>query len=98
MSRTIWKYPVMHLMRARVNLAVEMPKGAEILTLQVDQKDGMPCIWAVVDPDAEKEYRTFLHVGTGQEVPWDTSGLAGLSYVGTWQMKDFVFHTFEVVS
>jgi len=36
-----------------------MPKGAEILTLQTDEKNNHPSIWALVDPDREKEERFF---------------------------------------
>ena len=32
---------------------IEMPVGAKILTVQT--QNGVPCIWAMVDPNAEKE-------------------------------------------
>lgn len=32
---------------------IEMPVGAKILTVQT--QNGVPCIWAMVDPNAEKK-------------------------------------------
>lgn len=84
--RTIWKFssPVTD------EFTVAMPKGAEILSVQVQA--GVPRMWALVDPDAEPARRTFRWFGTGHPVlP------AALKYVGTLQSPGghLVFHLFE---
>ena len=94
MSLTIWKYDLLgathppHGDRA----AISMPKGAVVLTVQV--QNGRPVIWAIADPRAPQEPREFVIVGTGHEMP------ESWRYVGTWQQPDswFVGHLFEVVS
>jgi hypothetical protein len=68
---------------------VEMPQGARVLTLQM--QDDEPTLWAVVEPEAPPELRQFVIVGTGHEVPAGTGG-----YVGSWQWPSLVFHLFEV--
>ena len=68
---------------------VAMPKGAQILCVQV-QKD-TPYIWALVDPDLPTETRRFSIYGTG----WDITSPPG-KYVGTFQLASgLVFHVFE---
>jgi len=84
---TIWKYEL-----KLENLEIiEMPKGAEILAVQVQ---GMsPCIWALVDPSAEKEKRSFEIFGTGFEIPDNVER----KFIGTFQLSPhrLVFHLFE---
>ena len=80
---TIWKYPL-----TLRGLTIDMPAGATILTVQL--QDETPTIWALVDPDRPCETRTFTIVGTGHRVP------DGLGYVGTFQQPPFVWHLFEV--
>ncbi len=69
---------------------VSMPKGAKLLTVQAQQD--IPCVWALVDPNAEKEDRKIYMWGTGH----DASGVKDMCYIGTFQMYggDLVFHTF----
>lgn len=71
---------------------IEVPVGAKILTIQ--EQNGEPQIWMLVDPDAPKCKRRFLSYGTGHEMPDDPG-----QYVGTFQLKDdgLVFHVFEVL-
>jgi hypothetical protein len=64
-TRRVFKYPIYIADR----LTVGMPKGAEILTVQV-QFDN-PQIWALVEPDNPMETRAFCIVGTGNPVPYD---------------------------
>lgn len=66
---------------------IEIPKNAEIV--HVEEQDGVLCMWAIVNPDAPKETRTFCIRGTGH--PIDES----LKYVKTWQAPPFVWHLFE---
>jgi hypothetical protein len=69
---------------------VKMPKGAEILSVQIQK--GRPCIWALVDPDAQSEVRRLCVRGTGHTL----KGNEG-RYIGTFQAMggDLVMHVFE---
>ena len=85
---TIFKYPVPVEDAPRVR----MPRGAQILTLQIQH--GIPCLWALVpNVDAPMVERRFRLHGTGHTVD-DASALA---YVGTYQIHGgaMVFHLFE---
>jgi len=79
--KTIWKYQIAVMAR--------MPKGAEILTVQMQNEE--PCVWAVVEPDAEKENRYLEVFGTGQPIHEDVER----RYIGTFQQPPFVWHLFE---
>jgi hypothetical protein len=81
--KQIWKYTVDNI--------IEMPKGAEVLTVQI-QSAFNPCIWVKVDPKNELEKRQFVVIGTGQSFD-DTDH----KYVGTYQDAPFVWHLFEKV-
>lgn len=74
---------------------LEMPVGAEILTVQQDEKTNWGCIWALVDTDNEKEERTFELFGTGNEIHVDMG--VDRKYIGTYQYQrgNFVGHIFE---
>jgi len=86
MKKTIWKFTfaiddVFH---------IEMPKGAEILTVQ--NQSAVGTIWAIVNPEAPKEIRTFCIQGTGN--PFE---LIDYKYIGTFQQMGgaLVWHLFE---
>lgn len=68
-----------------------MPLDAEICTFEY--QNGIPCIWAIVDPDVLKVTRRFRIFGTGHELP----GLDECCYVGTTQDGPFVWHLFELL-
>lgn len=68
-----------------------MPEGAEILTAQYQANRAT--IWAIVDPEAKKELRTFLVVGTGHLLPPSKV----IRYIGTLQQLVFVWHIFEEI-
>ena len=53
-----------------------------------------PQLWALVDPEAEREMRRFVTYGTGQPIP----NSADLTYISTIQGYNgmLVFHLFEV--
>jgi hypothetical protein len=84
--KTIWKYQLV----IQDSQPLTMPKGAEILTVQV--QNNIPCIWALVDPDAEIEHREFCMFGTGHDF-----GLIDYKYIGTFQIHEglLAFHLFE---
>ena len=86
--RTVWKYEL----AIDDYIDVEIPKGAEILTFQV-QSD-KPYIWCLVDPEAEKEVRRFRFAGTGHSIKEDN-----LKYIASCQVQGgiLIFHLFEVV-
>lgn len=79
MSKVVYKYSLRH--------RVEMPIGAQILTIQM--QDNQPMIWALVDPNAQFELRHFEAVSTGYSVG------NGLQYIGTYFEGQFVWHVFE---
>ena len=82
-ATTIWKFPL-------TNEAVEMPKGARLLTVQT--QNGIPCLWAEVNPKAEKVTRHLLVVGTG----WDDGLVEGSTYLATFQQGPLVFHVYDM--
>ncbi len=85
--KTIYKFPLN--MNEKFN-KLEMPNGAEILTMQLQY--GIPCIWAVVDTKQPKVRRTFMQVGTGEEMHPNVEH----SFIGTYQIQTLVFHLFEI--
>jgi hypothetical protein len=92
--KKIYKYPTQH---AKM-FSFKMPKGAEILCVQVDQKTGIPCIWALIDPNIPEEYRDFELFGTGHEIYYDMG--VERKYIGTYQLNngEFVGHIFERIN
>lgn len=85
MTHQIWKYEL----KAVLN-DLHMPVGAEILSVQV-QRD-IICLWAKVNIDAPKAYRTFELIGTGHPM---SEGPA--TYIDTVQLAEgyLAFHIFE---
>ena len=85
---TIFKYPF----EVTDLISIEMPKGAHALTVQTQGE--IPCIWAIVDPEAPPEIRQFHCYGTGHPINIDISKTR---YVGTFQLLGgrFIGHLFE---
>ena len=74
-----------------------MPKGAEILTVQVQH--GEPHIWVLVEKNGDEVFRTEVMrtidvFGTGDPM-YDPDG--SRRYIGTCQLRDgrLVYHVFE---
>jgi hypothetical protein len=86
-TATIWKFPI----PVDDAFVIPMPTGAAIL--HVDVALGKPWIWAIVDPDADREDRFFRLFGTGMPLP----GEGTLTYRGTFLLEGGVFvgHVFE---
>jgi hypothetical protein len=84
--KTIYKYPF----SIDDSVIITMPVGAEILTVQVQHR--VPCIWALVDPEAPKVDRYFRVAGTGHSLPENPG-----KYVGTFQQLEgnLIFHVFD---
>ena len=91
MKKQIWKFQI-----NPNKVIVEMPIGAEILTIQ-NQKENA-CIWALVNPENEKEKRHFEVFGTGHNIHYDMG--FERKYINSFQMEggNLVFHLFERLS
>ena len=83
MAKQIWKYSLENI--------IEMPKGAEILTIDIQNGQMFNAqMWVKVDTENEMEKRMFEVIGTGQNFD-DTNK----KYIGTYQEGPFVWHVFE---
>jgi len=82
----IWKYPL-----GPGENVLEMPSGAEILTVQV--QGHQPVLWAKVIPNLPKEKRIIRVLATGEGF----NG-TGLKYISTFQIAggSLIFHAFEL--
>ena len=69
---------------------IVMPDKAEIISSQ--SKDGILCLWAIVETDNNPIRRTFFIVGTGHMLP-NTE----LKHIQTIHDRGFVWHVFEEV-
>lgn len=89
----IWKFSLQVTDRQTVT----MPVGANILSVQ-DQSGGLQ-MWAIVNPDAEREQRVIEIVGTGNPMPdVDKEDLARF-HIATVQVRGgaLVWHVFELL-
>lgn len=91
MTRVIWKETLSPNMVQELML----PVGAHVLCAR-EQYD-LPCIWFECDPDAVKEPRRFLVLGTGGP---GRSGDSKDRYLGTVALFSgtLMFHVFEVAT
>ena len=91
MERTIYKYKI----EIDDKIIIKMPDGAEILSVQTQH--GGPCMWVLVDPEAEMVERVFRMVGTGHTLHYDIG--TRYNFIGTFQMQSgfLVFHVFEML-
>jgi hypothetical protein len=72
------------------DVVIEMPEGARVLSVQV--QNGIPTLWAMVETDWKKEKRKFRVYGTGHAL----NGLDFMrTHIGTIQLNGFVWHIFE---
>ena len=85
MPDVIHKYPL----AIDGHAGVPMPRRRRILCVQVQA--GVPCVWAVVDPDSPMVPVAFAVVGTGHAVPEDAG-----PYLGTVHLYggSLVLHVF----
>jgi hypothetical protein len=77
----VYKYPFEVDDRVRI----EFPIGYKILLVEHQQRAG-DCIWALVDPKAERKTELFIITGTGQPVP------EHVNHIASWQSGPFVWH------
>ena len=87
-ARAIWKFTLP--VRAEPTM-LAMPIGAHVLSVQTQQDEVR--LWALVDPNEDREDRRFIVVATGQS--FDPSDK---TYLGTVQTGGGVrvFHVWEV--
>lgn len=80
----VFKYPI----GSEREFAIEMPIGARVLTVQ--EQGMVPCLWALVDPEAAPEPVRFALRDTGD----DATDVAEATYVGTFQVRHlgYVLH------
>lgn len=81
--RTIWKFPL----EVTDHQSIEMPANAKVLS--VADQAGVLTIWALVDPEAERELRHVWVFGTGHPVT-----VSGATFRGSVQQGPFVWHVF----
>lgn len=86
MTFQIWKFPL-----PNTDNLIEMPLLASPLSLHL--QNGVPTMWARVNPTLPLEKRRFVIIMTGQDLP---SGLR--QFLGTLLMLNdgFVVHCFEI--
>ena len=89
MSKTVFKYKVL----PSTEFEIQMPRHAEILTVQVQNEEVF--MWARVDTEEDCVYRRFGVFGTGHDMP--DKALVEPKYIGTFQLcgGSIVFHLFE---
>ena len=82
--KTIYKYTL-----DSQDCTLHLPKGAEILTVQL--QNGIPTLWALVNPMTVTEERHICIVGT----VWDVEDT--MKYITTYMDGYFVWHVFELI-
>ena len=89
MEKTIWKFDL----EITKFQKIEMPLGAEILSVQAQHEN--PRIWALVDPNQEKEVRYFEVLGSGHAITYGMG--TSRNYLNTFQLQSgmLIFHVFE---
>ncbi len=85
MSVQILKYTIQIVDRPTLTL----PASAKILSVQM--QNGVPCVWALVDPGTPEHTRVLELYVTGEEI----SQARGLAFIGTFQDGPYVGHLFE---
>lgn len=87
-SRAVWKYPF----RIENVIELDLPGGHLAQILSVQTQNGMPTLWALVNPNVAVSRVKLLCFGTGHPIDGDKIG----AFIGTFQMYDggLVFHIF----
>lgn len=93
-NKVVWKYPF----RLADKFMLQVPVEGEVLSLQVDQKTNLPCIWFLVNPAHKTEVRNFEIYDTGEYMSCDIN--THRIYIGTFQLDggDLIAHVFERVN
>lgn len=87
--KTIYKYS---LQVAETQL-IDMPQDSKLLCVQI--QSGIPCIWAIVDPEKPMRTRKIIMGGTGTHDPLQFElDQREAAYIGTVQVGRYVWHYF----
>ena len=89
-NRQIWKFE-QHVLSTGI-CWITMPKGAEILSVGIQQYSGVPAIWAMVDPEAPKVEHMIFIAWTGIDIAFEGLG----RFIDTLQYSGLVWHIFDV--
>jgi hypothetical protein len=85
--RHIYKY----VLGARFDVyEVRLPEKATILSVGISPRDGLPCFWAEVEPQALTEVRRFLTVPTGGLAAGDSWDFLGTVVEGAFVVQIYV--------
>lgn len=82
----IWKYKL-EIIDTQV---IEMPGAVRLLSVQMQGHD--LCLWALVDPNADKAERVISIVGTGYDIEMSEAS----QYIGSAIDGVFVWHVFDL--
>ena len=84
---TIWKFNL----EITDEQVLEMPVGSRLL--KVDMQQEVPCLWAAVNPEAQKQPVKIRVIGTGHQIP----DYKYLTHIDTFQMAggSLVWHVFQ---
>ena len=90
--KTVWKFPI----EATDTQAIQMPRNARLLHVDV-QGEGLtaqPAVWALVESEEPRTFRTLAVVGTGHH----SEHVAKLPHVGSFLLGhgSLVFHVFDL--
>ena len=87
--KKIWKWQL------EIADVVELDTPDNWQVLHVEVQHEVPCIWALIDPDAPSVKRKIRVCGTGHPI----DGSAKLKPLGSFFLSggDFVFHVFEEI-
>ena len=84
MTRRVWKYTL----EFHTPSVFDMPEDAEIV--HVNEQNGFPTMWVLVDDCAPTMERIFFICGTGDAIRRDAK------YVGSVHDGEYVWHIFEI--
>lgn len=91
MRTTVWKYPIPQYGFQNEYATVQMPIGAQILTVGAQGHE--ICAWARVDPSRPSVGRKIAVYGTGHAI---ADIAEGADYIGTVFLGPLVFHVFDL--
>ncbi len=95
--KKVFKYPLPFESLGKGDIAeAQLPHGAQVLSFH--EQHGIPCLWALVDPDMNVFVTRFFRIaGTGHPIEPVRDRVP--SFIGTAMFNNgaLVFHCFELV-
>lgn len=76
--------------------SIELHKGAKII--RVEDVDGLFYLWAIVNPEAEKEKRYLEFYKTGQDIETPLTDLVFLGTCKLFIMQELCLYVFENIN